>query len=65
MPIVKYVAFNGKAVGQVCGKHSRGSPAVERPSIHLVISVRHPNGREMRPIIIGAVFIFAELEVIC
>ena len=62
MPVVENVAFNGKTVGQICGKHSRGSPAVDCPCVHLIASVRIPDRRKMCPVVIGAVFIFSEFE---
>ena len=62
VPIVEYIAFNGKTVGQICGKHSRGSPAVNCPSINRIRSVGIPHGCEVRSVIVGAVFVLSEFK---
>lgn len=58
MPIVEYVALNGKTIGQICGKHSRRSPAINRPCVDLVISVGIPERSKMCPIIVSTVLVF-------
>ena len=62
VPIIKDIALNCNAVGQICGKHSRGRPTVYCPSINLVIPIGIPDRRKMRPIIIGTILIFSEFK---
>ncbi len=62
MPIVEYVALNGKTIGQICGKHSRRSPAINRPCVDLVISVGIPERSKMCPIIVSTVLVFSEFK---
>ncbi len=57
MPVIEYVAFYGKTVCEIHGEHSRRNPAVHCPGVHLVISVRIPDRRKMRSVIVGAVFV--------
>ena len=62
MPISPKVASDGQAVALVLREHPGGCPAVHKNGVYGILPIRIPDGREMRPAVVGAVRVFLEFK---
>lgn len=62
MPILPQIAANGQAVGQVGRQHPIRRPRIYEPCVDGIGAVRHPDGAEMGPVLVGGIGILLKLK---